>query len=168
MKHIISKVLRSQLSECDTKCQSIHIKTTDSKFYLHRKLTWIEVKQWAALIARDTSTEPKLYKLNEQSKVKHQENFFTHNEGRRKVLKLYVFSSSEYIRSSYITWCAEIGWRVGEVAAPRSCWTRVCNPGSASMLGSTHATQAAKNLPQGEKWAPISLQMHMQPREVIM
>lgn len=33
------------------------------------KLTWIEVKQWAALIALDTSTEPNLYKLNKQLQV---------------------------------------------------------------------------------------------------
>lgn len=56
-----------------------------------------------------------------------------------------------------MTWCAEIGCRVGEVAAPVSWWANVCNPGSVSILGSTHATHAAKNLPQGEKWAPISL-----------
>lgn len=73
--------------------------------------------------------------------------------------EFYVASSREYMRSSYITWRAEIGCRVGEVAVPVSCWTKVCNPGSVSILGSIQATQAAKYLPQGEKWAPISLQI---------
>jgi len=63
----------------------------------------------------------------------------------------YVASSREYIRSSYITWCAEIGCRVGDVATPGSWCTGVCKPGSASIWGSIHATQAAKNLPHGEK-----------------
>lgn len=32
--------------------------------------------------------------------------------------KVYVGSSSEYMRSSYMTWRADIGCRVGDVAAP--------------------------------------------------
>jgi len=50
-----------------------------------------------------------------------------------EVNKPYVASSREYIRNSYITWCAEIGCRVGDVATPGSWCAGVCKPGSASI-----------------------------------
>lgn len=49
---------------------------------------------------------------------------------------------------------------------PVTSWlTWLCDPGSDSKWGSTHATQAAKNLPQGEKWAPISLQKYSSSKD---
>lgn len=78
----------------------------------------------------------------------------------RKKTETYVASSREYIRSSYMTSWADIGCLVGDVETPITSGCTCCpgKPASASMFGKTHATQAAKNLPQGEKWAPISLE----------
>lgn len=60
------------------------------------KLTWIEVKQWAALIALETSTEPNLYKLSKQCEFKRNiEKEIQDIQEWIKGLKLYVASSRE-------------------------------------------------------------------------
>ena len=51
--------------------------------------------------------------------------------------------------------CAAVVWWVGESGADGAGWGQLPSP---SVLWGTQATQAARSRPQGEKWAPISLQ----------
>jgi len=65
----------------------------------------------------DTGIHRKLHSFTLYKHLTHKVNLIEKEKARSKT---YVASSREYILSSYITWWAEIGCLVGDVAAPNT------------------------------------------------